>query len=478
MRARSPQATAEEPGLAASAATPRPANPSETKEPRNPISQRQIETVVSRAVGGIGLVFALQSVPVMLDQLQVRAPVLGLLTPALLGLTIGAVVVATIVKVGVKAATGFGALLYLVALITWPALMRDPSAALDGKPWLWYVCTVATSYAAIAFPLWWAAAYTVIAPVIYGVLRILPSGGSADVLLASLDAVYAILLGQVVLIIIFTLRQATATVDVAQSNALRKYGAAVRQHATEVERVEVDSIVHDSVLTTLLAAAAARTPKEAELAARMARNAIARLNDAGVVGVGDETVIPFARLSRRIREAAAAFAGPFTIVEDDIDFLTVPVHASDALYSATVQAMVNSMQHAGATDAPLERTLTMRSNLQGGCTIEIADTGVGFDPALVPSERLGLRISIMERVTSAGGSVVLRTSPGSGTKITIDWPRSAGPDPLVSQFSDDELPALGFDDDDAGLHGEHAGMHGEKAADNAPDETAEGGVPA
>jgi two-component sensor histidine kinase len=435
------------------AAQPRAGRLSETKQPLNPISQRQIETVLSRAVGGIGLVFALQSLPVMLEQADARLPVLGFLAPALLGLAIGLVVLATVLKVHIKLATGAGAILYLLALASWPFLMRDPNAVLDGKPWLWYICTVATAYAAIAFPVWWAAAYTLLAPVAYGVIRMLPSGGDADIVLASLDTVYAILLGQVVLIIIFMLRQATSAVDVAQSNALLKYGMAVRQHATEVERVEVDSIVHDSVLTTLLSAAAARTPKEAELAANMARGAIARLNDAGQVPVGDETVIPFARLSHRIRQAAAAFAGPFTIVEDDIEFLALPVHTSDALYSATVQAMVNSMQHAGPTDAALSRTLTLSSNRNGGCTIEVSDAGVGFDLGAVPTERLGLRISIQERVISAGGSVTVRTSPGHGTSVRIEWPRAdTEADRLVSQFSAAELPALGLDDD-AGSRG-------------------------
>ncbi|MGO4691551.1 sensor histidine kinase [Glaciibacter sp. 2TAF33] len=419
----------------------------EAKSPLNPISQRQIETVLSRAVGGIGLVFALQSLPVMLGQADERLPLLGLISPLVLGLVILLVVLATIVKSHIRTATGAGAIIYLLALVAWPFLSRDPSQVLDGKPWLWYVCTVATSYAAIAFPLWWAAAYTLIAPLTYGAIRMLPSGGGADVVLASLDAVYAILLGQVVLIIIFMLRQATAAVDIAQSNALGKYGMAVRQHATEIERVEVDSIVHDSVLTTLLSAAAARSPQEAELAADMARQAIARLNDAGQVPVGDETVIPFTRLSHRIRQAANAFAGPFTIIEDGSEFLALPVHTSDALYSATVQAMVNSMQHAGPADASLSRTLTLSSNRNGGCTIEVADAGIGFDLDAVPTERLGLRISIQERVISAGGAVTVRTRPGHGTSVRIEWPRpDAKSDRLVSQFSAAELPALGLDD--------------------------------
>ena len=90
----------------------------------------------------------------------------------------------------------------------------------------------------------------------------------------------------------------------------------------------------------------------------------------------------------------------------------------------------------------------MTSNLQGGCTIEITDTGVGFDPAAVPEERLGLRISIRERVTSAGGTVKVRTGVGRGTTITLEWPQADGePDSVARQFSVDEMPVLGRTDD-------------------------------
>ncbi|HZK58271.1 MAG TPA: ATP-binding protein, partial [Cryobacterium sp.] len=416
-------------------------------QPRKPISRASIETIVSRSIAGVAVVFALQTLPLMIDQMEYRRPVLGVVGPALLALAVGFLIFATVFKIGIRAAAGFVALIYLVALFLWPPLMLDPNAQLPGKPWLWYLLTVATTCAAIAFPVVWAAAYTVVAPVVFGIIRSLPSGGGADALLSSLDAVYAILLGEVVLIIIFMLRQAADAVDAAQTNALQKYAIAVRQHATEVERVEVDSIVHDTVLATLLSAAGARGPKAAELAAAMARNAIARLDDAGSASAGDESAIPFARLSDRIRQAASAIAFPFTIIERDLESLTIPVHASEAIYSATVQAMVNSIQHAGPADESLTRTLTLCPNLQGGCTIEIADSGVGFDLAAVPNERLGLRVSIQERIVSVGGAVRVRTSPGNGTTIVIDWPRPVRePNPLISKFSSEEIPVLALDD--------------------------------
>ncbi|TFD82015.1 sensor histidine kinase [Cryobacterium fucosi] len=394
-------------------------------QPRNPISRTRIETVVSRSVAGVGVIFSLQALPIMLAQVHLRLPILAVAMPLALAVGIGAVLVAAVIKVGVRVTTGTVAVVYLAALVAWPFLMRDPSAVLDGKPWLWYMCTVATACAAVSFPLVWAAIYTFLAPIVYGIVRTQPSGGGADVLLASLDTVYATILGQVILIIIFMLRQTAAAVDAAQTNALYQYATAVRQHATEVERVQVDSIVHDSVLATFLAAAAAGSPKAAQLASGMASDALTRLNDAAVVPAGNDGLVPFNSLTVRIREAAEKLAAPFTFVECEIDTLSIPVHASDALFAASVQAMVNSVQHAGDGIVEPGRTLTMRANAQGGCTIEIADTGVGFDPEHVPSERLGLRLSIQERVASAGGSVQIRSEIGRGTTITIDWPPEA-----------------------------------------------------
>ena len=392
---------------------------SRARQPRNPISHAQIEIVLSRSVAGVALIFALQALPLMLEQLSSRKTEAAILLAGLLGLSILVFVVATLVRRGIRSSAAVVSGIYLVALLFWPLVMIDPTLVLDSKPWLWYLCTVATSCAAIALPLFWAAVYTVVTPIVFGLVRVLPSGGEAESLLAVLDTFYAMLLGGVVLIIIYVLRAATATVDTAQSNALAKYSVAVRHHATEVERVEVDSIVHDSVLATLLSAAGVHNAKGAELAAAMARSAIIRLQEASGERNLDDASVAVSALAARLRTAAIE-TGVFTVTEQCVDGVSIPEHAAEALYSASVQAMVNSVQHAGPTQS---RRVIIGGNDQNGCTISISDTGRGFDVASVDSARLGLRVSIHDRVLSAGGVSVLRTSPGHGTTITITWPR-------------------------------------------------------
>ena len=401
------------------------------RQPRNPISQAQIEIVLSRSVAGIAVVFALQALPIMLEQLPSRETEAAVVAAGLLGLSILAFVVSTVVQRVLRIAAAAVSGIYLIALLIWPLLMVDPTLVLASKPWLWYLCTVATSCAAIALPLVWAAAYTVVAPVAYGIVRVLPSGGQAETLLAVLDVCYAVLLGGVVLVIIYVLRGATAKVDAAQSNALSKYSVAVRHHATEVERVEVDSIVHDSVLATLLSAAGVHNAKSAELAAIMARSAIIRLQEASGERSLDDASVAVGKLAARIRQEANT-TGSFTMTELCVEGLSLPEQAAEALYSASVQAMVNSVQHAGPASS---RRITVGGNDHGGCTIEVSDTGCGFDMAGVASARLGLRVSIHHRVASAGGVAVLRTSPGHGTTVTLIWPR---PDADASDFGETE----------------------------------------
>ncbi len=399
-------------------------------QPRNPISRARFERIAGRSVSAFGLVFGLQTFPVAIAQLPALKAPWGMVVIVVVFGLLAVIPILAVAQVFVKVAMGTLSVVYLIAVVTWPLLAVNPDA-IGQKPWVWFLCTVATAYAAVAFPLWLATAYTFITPIAYGIIRALPSGGGVGAEIAGLDSVYAIILGGVILVIIAMLRQAASAVDDAQSAALAKYATAVRQHATEVERVQVDAIVHDSVLTTLLSAASARSPEAKALAARMASDAIGHLHAAEAADPEDQTLVGLDRLSDRITAAAAAFSSPFAIDVRDVEVHTVPVHVAEAVYSATVQAMVNSMQHAGGPS--VHRSLDI---LGGGplATVQITvrDEGAGFDQNDVPAERLGLRVSIRERLAKVGGLARIASRPSEGTTVTIMWPASDDDDPLVA----------------------------------------------
>jgi signal transduction histidine kinase len=403
------------------------------KQPRNPISRRRVDAVVSRAIAGFGVVFAAQTAPILMGQLGETSPVW--FTVALTGLICSILIALTcsIARRWVRVAHATFALVYVAAMISWPFGVVDPIGA-EESHWLYYMLTVATSMAAIAFRTRIAVVYLFVVPAIYGFLNTLPTAGSTPWERALLDTVYAIILGGAVLIIVTMLREASTSVDVAQATALDRYAVAVRNHATEIERVEVDAIVHDSVLTTLLSAANARTPEAKRIAATMAGKAMRQLRDAARAPSDGPGTITMQDVAARVIDAAAGFSARFEVREVSVGPNPVSATVGETITSAATQAMVNSVQH-GGDPATVARWLRISDAPEGGILVEVGDAGPGFDLAEVPTERLGVRVSIIERVANAGGVARIDSAPGQGTVVSVLWP---APEP-VAVMPDAEL---------------------------------------
>lgn len=406
--------------------------PSAAKQPRQPISRKRVDTVLSRSVAWFGFVFGLQALLFVLPQYELAQPLwAAVAVGAMYGALFFSLLCSTI-KRFVVGAHRVVATVYVLALVTWPFFLADPGVAQVGDHWLYLLTTVATASAAIGISVRGAAVYLFAVPFAYGVIRATPWGGGGPWELGLFNAIYAIILGGAVLVIVTMIRAAASSVDDAQGAALDRYSYAVRQHATEVERVQVDAIVHDSVLTTFLSAARAESSEEKLLAAAMAANAIRHLEEAALNPPDDGSTVRFRQVAERIVTAAQSMSAPFSIRVRSLDTRIVPAVQAEALYSASVQAMVNSIQHAGGSE--VRRWLRV-SGVQGGAIeIEIGDAGCGFDIDQVPGERLGVRRSIIERLSNAGGRADVRSTPGRGTVVHLLWPVVGGrsdldPDP-------------------------------------------------
>jgi signal transduction histidine kinase len=178
------------------------------------------------------------------------------------------------------------------------------------------------------------------------------------------------------------------------------------------------------VLTTLLMAAAATSNDEMRIATRMASNTIGQLDGAVGVTPGAGDVVDVAALGSRLEAASATIGAPFPVIVSAAGDITVPAGAAEALYAATVQAMVNSVQHAGQR---AHRHVLVEGSPHGdaaaeGISVDIVDDGAGFDPADVPPGRLGVRVSIVERISRSGGTASVRSAPGAGTIVSLSWP--------------------------------------------------------
>ncbi len=416
-----------------------PAKGASAKQQRSPLSRKRVDTVISRSVAWFGIVFGLQAIPSLLGQYSLGQPLWSALA---VGAMYGSLVVALLCSTIKRWVTGSHLLVsgvYVVALLTWPFFLADPAVPQQGDHWLYQLTTVATATAAIGFRVRGALIYLIVVPLIYGIIRATPQGGGGPWELGLFNAIYAIILGGAVLVIVTMTRVAATSVDEAQGAALDRYARAVRQHATEVERVHVDSIVHDSVLTTLLSAARAETPAQKVLAAQMASSAMRHLREAALVSPDDGTTVRFRQLADRVVTAARQMPVPFTVRVRSLDTRVIPSAQAEALYSAAVQAMMNSAQHAGGPD--VRRWLKVSGVHGGAVEIEIGDAGAGFDPDAVPDERLGVRRSIVERTANAGGYADVRAAPGRGSVVVLSWPV------FVAVDDDDAVRDAAFDDD-------------------------------
>lgn len=337
-----------------------------------------------------------------------------------LGLMIVALAAGTLTRL----ASGAFAVVFVVALVCWPAATAGLPVNPDVQPWIWYLLNVATAAAVAAFRLPLQIVWAVLVPVVYAVVRVLQLGAGAPVDPGhvggiALNAVFAVILAGVIVTLGWMLRTVAVGIDRARADAVASYAAAAAAAAAETERVAVAALMHDSVLAALIAAERATTPREQTLAVGMAREALTRLANAEQdAGEGPDEPVAAASVVAGI-ERAAAELGVAAVVAGRIapDALPVPGRVARAVVLAATQAIANAVQHAGA------RGLGVEVNADDAVLgVVVRDTGGGFAPGDVPEDRLGIRGSIVARMAAAGGSARVRTGP-TGTTVRLDWER-------------------------------------------------------
>jgi signal transduction histidine kinase len=382
-----------------------------------------------------GVLFTFQSVPALMEQWPSMRSALGLAVVVLVFGTIAVAGLAAVLRQWTRPIFLTAGFAYLVGLALWPATLVAPLT--HGEiPWILQLATVPTGFVIVG-------RRDSVVPAVYltgvalatALLRGSSAGGEVDLGREILDAVYTLALSAGLLILTAAVRLAATSVDIAQNNALQRYATAKIDEAMEAERVATDALVHDSVLTTFLAAAGARTPETKALAARMARSAMGHLTRATLTADSGPRV-RVAELIPRIQQEGEVVADRFTFTEDGGVGQEIPASVADALVLAVVQAMVNSVKHAGGEDVP--RSVAVRGGRDGSVQVVVADRGCGFEPVLIGDERLGVRVSILERIRMAGGEAELQTAPGAGTRVLLSWPAVA----VDAAVEDEEMLAV------------------------------------
>ena len=184
----------------------------------------------------------------------------------------------------------------------------------------------------------------------------------------------------------------------------------MRERATRVreeQRAEIAAHLHDSVLQTL-----ALIQNRAGASSEVAR--IARAQERELRDWLFERDIPMADdLSAELRSIAAAieldYAARIEVVATGESVAGIP-----SLVAASREAMLNAARHAGG-----EVSVYLETSA-GAVDVFVRDRGPGVDLDALRDDRLGIRESIIGRMTRAGGTATVRPGAGgTGTEVHL-----------------------------------------------------------
>jgi signal transduction histidine kinase len=240
------------------------------------------------------------------------------------------------------------------------------------------------------------------------------------------------LLSQVGNLLAQTIENARLYEQLAVREQMLEQFAARTVEAQEFERRHLAGEIHDGISQPLIslwyhlhAAEAAEEPavvahelgraKDLTSAALdEARRAIAGLRPSTLDDLG---------LGPSLESLAHTVAGPE--VEVDIGAARLPAHVEVALYRIAQEALQNVMKHAGAS------RVTLRLSSAHGCVqLVVEDDGRGFQPAQAGRNRNGDPayglVGMRERAELVGARLQVTSTPGSGTRVLVEIPASAG----------------------------------------------------
>jgi signal transduction histidine kinase len=254
---------------------------------------------------------------------------------------------------------------------------------------------------------------------------VLVAGGIAIFLLGSIDmgqvqfgllAVLATLVGVGVITVPWWLRM------------MRDLGEERRARIRTQEREDIAAHLHDSVLQTLaLIQKQADAPREVRrLARRQERELRTWLYDEKGYGrtsaeaSATSTAEAPATLASALAAAAAEVEDTYAVSVQTVVVGDCPLDGQlAAVPQAAREAMVNAAKHAGVGEVSLY--VEVEPDV---VQVYVRDRGAGFDPDAVSADRHGLANSIHGRMERNGGKVRLRTTPGEGTEVQLEMPRS------------------------------------------------------
>jgi len=312
---------------------------------------------------------------------------------------------------------------HVVALLLWLLAWRGEMVPVDiGAPPIWLANTVVLPSIGIAtvYRPWVTIGYAVIAVTLlataqqyvkqgqFGYLGYANGLLTGSLMAVFLTAVYGVMAGM-------------RASDVHREQVLAASARTASRAARIAERHRFDDVVRDRVIASLRVVTEGKPDPRYRAIAAQTLAALEGLEES--VSTGRMNVqVSAADVVLRLREAVNELGDDtmFDIQVADPD-ARYPYPLGEALVDASVEAVANAVQHAGAGAA---------RGVIGAfgpdlIRIRIVDDGVGFDPQRVPSDRAGIEVGIRRRMAAQrGGGAWVESAIGDGVMVSLEWVRA------------------------------------------------------
>lgn len=393
------------------------------------IMRSAFDRVVRTLVLSVGLgsvVFSLLGLSAIIEQHNYLNPIYSIITIVFfLGLPPVMVAISYLVPATVlQYLAGFHCVIGIVLLSCWVPAMTVDRLPGDQLPWIVNIITVATSMSAIALPFLGAWVYMFTMATLSGFVRYL-SYGAGDASIAFQDSVMIVLISGFMMALLQLTLRAGREQDAAALAAQEAAAATASVETLERQRTRYHAFTHDDVLATLLAASQdGATPSE--VTKRSAMRTLEKM-DQFRSDLPIQHWLTIGEFESHLRLAAVGVGVPLhsTLTAPGGTDLRIPVEVCDALTEALTEAMRNSVRHGAWPDGKPVHREARASRTADTLQITVTDNGRGFNPRRVGIDRLGVRLSILQRVNSQpGGHASVFSARGSGTTVTLSWTAS------------------------------------------------------
>ncbi len=204
------------------------------------------------------------------------------------------------------------------------------------------------------------------------------------------------------------------TVDAAVVEARAQAEREARRSSQRAIRM----LIHDSIIVAMLAYTTAIEKRSAKEQAREALRAI----DRGLKDPDERRESSPEQLVRELRTLTTSLdptARFHSSISGSDDY---PHRAVRAVVESAAEALRNSVRHA-PPEASVNREVHVKLS-EELVEVLVLDDGPGFEPASIPSVRLGVRHGILGRMDSVpGGSAEVMSRLGYGTTVVLQWHR-------------------------------------------------------